>query len=397
MENICDKKLCTGCFACVNICPQNCISMKLDDKLCIAPSIDNDRCIDCGLCQRTCPVNNPVEKHAVRRTFAAYASNKEINKASTSGGIATTIATKIIDNGGVVYGSAFTDIPNADVIRCEKLDELKRLQGSKYVHSHMNSAHADIKNDLENGRTVLFIGVGCQVAGLLNYLKKPYDSLFTIDLLCHGCPSREVFNQYTKATVKDTDSIGGISFRSAIPFRNGSHYILQYYDKNGEPIKSQPEKASDYLSGFLNGHIFRENCYHCPYSSPERAGDITLGDYRGLGTRAPFNDKNENGISMLLVNSDKGESLIEMSKDTLVLYEREFDEIKENSQHLNRPCDDNEHSKAFRDECKRGDAVRTLKHYHPKRYFANCIARFIYKLPALHRLLLKIPFLRYKL
>ncbi|HRT82594.1 MAG TPA: Coenzyme F420 hydrogenase/dehydrogenase, beta subunit C-terminal domain, partial [Oscillospiraceae bacterium] len=208
---ICEKEECFGCFACVSVCPQTCITMEEDDAIGhIYPIIDNDRCIRCGLCQSVCPVLVKPEKRSLEKAYAAYSLDEKEHEVSSSGGVAACFSRNVISDGGVVYGCSSKMDNGISHIRVESADQLFLLQGSKYVHSHIKSTYIQAKEDLRMGKQVLFTGTPCQIAGLKSFLKKDYENLLTVDLVCHGVPSqRLLFDE-----IKDYDySRNLVSFR----------------------------------------------------------------------------------------------------------------------------------------------------------------------------------------
>ena len=192
---ICGKDKCTGCFACYNICPKNAIEMKEDEFGYIYPEIIKSKCINCGLCKKTCPVLNNVDKIEPIKCFAMYAKNENIRENSTSGGVATQLSKTIIKDNGIVYGAAFTDECNVSHTRIDNIDDLSKIQGSKYVHSYINQTYKNIKKDLISNKKVLFIGTPCQVTNIKRFLIKEYNNLYTIDIICHGVPSQKFLKE----------------------------------------------------------------------------------------------------------------------------------------------------------------------------------------------------------
>jgi len=189
MIRIEDKQICTGCYACLNICPEQCVSMNNDNEGFWYPVVDNERCIDCGLCVKVCPIINRVEYENKPITYACINNREDIRLESSSGGIFTLIAEQIIACGGIVFGARFDDNFNVIHDYVDTKEGLQKFRGSKYLQSRIGETFKEVEKQLEKGRKVLFSGTPCQIAGLKSFLDKPNDSLFTVDIICHGVPS----------------------------------------------------------------------------------------------------------------------------------------------------------------------------------------------------------------
>lgn len=217
MISIDDKSRCCGCSACMNICPNNAIKMKIDNKGFKYPIVDDEKCVNCGLCDKVCPYNNEYTKKEIYNKSVAYGgwnNNDEIRKNSTSGGIFSAISKYVLDNNGLICGAIYDD--NLKVIHeiVDNIENLKKINGSKYVQSDMKDNFKKIKKYLEDGKLVLFSGTPCQVSGLNSFLGKEYENLYTCDIVCHGVPSPKVFEKYKKELEKAKNSeIININFR----------------------------------------------------------------------------------------------------------------------------------------------------------------------------------------
>ncbi len=218
MEKICDFSTCTGCRACEQSCPKKAITFREDIKGFLYPVINQELCIDCGVCKKNCVVHEQHKWDEKGEVYACWNRNRKMRRESTSGGVFRLLGEKMLKQGGVVYGAAFDQ---NFVVRHKRIDNIKELPvllGSKYVQSDLGSVYLDVKKDLEDGKGVLFSGVPCQVAGLKNYLKKEYDNLLCVDILCHGVPSPLVFRDYLQYMQKCYQSkIKKINFRYKKP------------------------------------------------------------------------------------------------------------------------------------------------------------------------------------
>lgn len=265
------------------------------------PEIDYNLCINCGACTKACPSLNTPQLNKPSKVLAAVSKDEEIYVNSTSGGVAFSLSKKIIEDGGVVYATSYTD--NLEVVfkRYNNIDDLKKSQGSKYLHSHINNAYRQIKENPINNTTVLFIGLPCQVAGLYGFLNhKKYDNLLTIDLICHGTPDYIVFNEYSKYVLKEK-----YDKTEYAKFRESTSYTINYVGNNAISLTNIPLCQNIYIIHFLDGIIYRENCYNCIYARPERVSDITLGDFWGLEENA-LEINIQRGVNCVLLNTEKG-------------------------------------------------------------------------------------------
>lgn len=338
MQIICEQALCTGCGACAGICPKNCISFKTDDSNAghLFPIIDQSLCINCGLCERTCPANNHIKLNCPTSTYASYAVDETVCNTSASGGIAYTVAQEIINNGGVVYGSIVDYGPDFRIVheRFDNIADLKKTQGSKYVHSTIERGiYTSVKKDLNEGRTVLFVGTGCQIAGIRNFLKKDYPDFYTLDIICHGVPSLKLLKDYL-STKYDLSQIKHLKFRSKTgPDLYG---IFGVYGASEEQI-ALPLRRNLYMMGFMKGLYYRPACYQCFYAQPERGGDITLGDFWGLKAKFSGRPASSRGTSVILVNTVKGKQIIDKIRSQVVLLERPVEEAVSGNPQLTHP------------------------------------------------------------
>ena len=228
---------CVGCGACANACPKNCLIMVADKDGFLHPEIQKDICVNCGTCEKACPIvdKNSKDEEPVP-VYAVYSKDDNVRISSSSGGLFYTIAKHIIENGGIVYGAAFDENLYLSHKGVDSAEDLYLLQGSKYIQSDTRLCFREVKKHLAANRPVLFCGTPCQVEGLLCYLKKPYENLFTIDFICHGVPSPKAWEEYIKYQEKAFSakacsayfrdkSNGWLSFSSQLKFVNKAEYL----------------------------------------------------------------------------------------------------------------------------------------------------------------------------
>ena len=338
---ICDKTKCTGCFACYNICPKNCISMKEDEMGYIYPVINEMECINCEACKKVCPQLHDSKMKKPQKAYAMYNKNKEIREKSTSGGAATTFYMHVLENNGVVYGCSNIEKNEIHFLRIDNVDDLDKLKGSKYVHSYINDTFKLVKKDLLEDKLVLFIGTPCQVDGLKNYLKKDYENLILIDIICHGVPPQKLLKEEIK--LHNMENVTKISFRK------NDIYEFELY-KHDEIKCKENINENKYLFGFLNSVFLRPNCYECKYATSSRVSDITIGDYWGLGKESKLYNEREKGISVLLPITEKGQKLIEECRPKMILEERQAEEAINGNSQLRKPTEKHKKYKIFQNK-----------------------------------------------
>lgn len=329
IDKVCDLNKCTGCFACANACPVGAIQMLPGKIGHLFPTI-LDKCIECNKCIKTCPVNNPVELQKPIKTLAFWIKDDEEHQTSTSGGAAACFTNYILEEGGTVYGCASLPHGVIEHIRIDKKEDAFKLKGSKYVHSHINNTYQLIKADLKSGKKVLFIGLPCQVAGLKRYIGKENANLFAIDLICHGVPSQQVLFEYIESLGIKRDEVSVVAFREA----KGSYLTIK---SSGRSVYYKNECKDLYYMAFNDNLCFRDSCFTCRYSAPERVGDLTIGDFWGLGKQEPFNYTPHGHVSVVLVNNSKGELLMKSCSDKYEAVERSLDEAVAGNHNLKSP------------------------------------------------------------
>jgi len=305
MIKITSKSQCMACTACIQVCPQKCISMQKDDEGFLYAYANEDVCIQCGLCDKTCPLKNVWEKESPIQTCAAYSENVDNCLQSTSGGIFPLLAEEVLRKGGVVFGARFDSDWHVVMDYVEDRKDLWRFRGSKYVQADMRNTLVEAKKFLDKGRYVLFSGTPCQIAGLRHYLKKEYDNLLTIDFACHGVPSPMVWKKYLDEMKEDHfggKEINGIQFRYKYE-NNWKAYRLLY--RVNDETYSVPRAKDLYLRAFVDGLTIRQSCYECKCKEGRSHSDLTLADFWGVEKVLPRMDHLE-GICLVNINTEKG-------------------------------------------------------------------------------------------
>lgn len=323
---LCDFNTCTQCSSCISVCPQKCITRDYSKEGFFRPLIDDVKCVKCGLCLKSCHILNLTRKPNLPiNTFAAWTNIDEIRAKSSSGGVFSELAMRILDLGGVVVGASYQENLKVKHIIIDKHKDIELLRGSKYVQSEITSdLYSNIRSILKQDKMVLFSGTPCQVSALYSFLKKDYSNLLTVDLVCHGTPSQLAFDIYLnkiKITPRPGDTF---SFR----YTQGWGFSLSYKGKSISQWKSF------YLKAFNKNLMFNESCYSCRYSSSKRVGDITIGDFWGIGTTIPFLHSTQKGISLLQVNTEKGGAFVD-ELNSLTMVKRPLQEALNGNHNLN--------------------------------------------------------------
>ena len=313
MIKIARKEDCTGCHGCYNVCPKKCVDMEFDDEGFLYPSVDSDKCVECGLCEKVCPIIHTVEVENEPIAVGCYNKDEKIRMESSSGGIFTLISELVIQSGGVVFGAEFDENYNVRHNYVDNMKNLHKFRGSKYVQSTIGSSYYETKQFLNQGRKVLFSGTPCQIAGLKRYLQKDYDNLICQDMVCHGVPSTYVWEHY-KNFIANGKNIVGIKFRDKST--GWKTYSLQIDFDDGSLYKDIGNENS-YIKGFVRDFYLRPSCYECKYKTLHRESDITLADFWGIEANVPELDDNK-GTSLIFVNSDKGKDYFEKIKGKII-------------------------------------------------------------------------------
>lgn len=336
MINILDKTQCCGCEACVQVCPRHCILFEEDEYGFCYPHTNMETCINCGLCEKSCPVINTGTEVFPMRKVASKNRNEEQRIKSSSGGVFILLAESVIRRGGIVFGAAFDSEWSVRHLSADTIEGVMPFLGSKYVQSKIGDSYKVTKIHLDNGREVLFSGTSCQIAGLKHYLTKDYNNLLTIEVMCHGVPSPRVWREYLDniqqpkgavnggnmvfSSLNECPSIEAISFRDKKDGWGNYGFVVRYSSDELEaennsllPVKSnvkivetrEPHNENPYMQAFLSNAILRPICFSCPFKSGRSGADISLGDFWTVDQYLPgVND--DKGISLVYLLSEKG-------------------------------------------------------------------------------------------
>lgn len=306
-------KNCTGCGACYNICPKDAIQMASDPQGFLYPIVDNSICIHCKRCEQVCPkLGTDVQNSPEPDCYAARAQD-DVRAVSSSGGIFTLLARWVLKQGGIVCGAAMEDDYTVHHICVSDEEGLSKLRKSKYVQSNTGYVYREIAQYLKEGRIVLFTGCPCQVAAARKYFKKAAGSVYYVDILCHGTPSQQMWNDYLKENFH-MDSVQSIDFRNKKNGWRADQLYVTWKDGSAEAV---PWPESAYEEGFQRNICLRDGCEDCEFAGHQRQGDITIGDFWQVEKYKPeLNDRK--GTSVVLVNNQIGYKLLEAIRPSLL-------------------------------------------------------------------------------
>lgn len=323
MIEIKDKKDCCGCLACYSVCKRKAIKLTTDEQGFLYPQVDKNLCIDCGLCERVCPVVNSEKRNpGYKKIYALRVKDEDVLKRSSSGGAFYALASYVISEfHGVVFGVKY----NEKMVVChafsETLEGLKSFQGSKYVQSNIEGIYEQVKSFLKTSRVVLFTGTPCQVMALRLYLKKDYENLICIDIICHSVSSPIIFKEYVEfVNSKYPGNLIKIDMRNKTKGWSHAFYYYYYYYSDGSNLGDDKLKCEHWGKLFFSGLITRPSCNDCKFTSYRRAGDITIADFWDDKLKRPeaYSSK---GTSLFIVSTDKGAELLSNIEDTVNKWE----------------------------------------------------------------------------
>lgn len=382
MIKISDKSECCGCSACASVCAHNAITMKPDAMGFLYPEVDVSKCVECGLCEKVCAFNDDYDKSLNLSVPEAYgARHKDMSEVETSRSGAAFIAISdwILKQGGIVYGAGYADhfrVVHKRAVTKEERDEFK---GSKYVQSDIGSIFRQVKQDLRDGKIVLFSGTPCQTAGLNSYIGKKYrENLYLVDIVCHGVPSPYIWRDYLSYIEnKYKKKVSVVNFRDKGEY-GWSAYKETFIFNDGEKITPEQSPFTDL---FYTNIMLRESCGNCHYCNTIRPSDITIADFWGIEKTNVEINKDNKGISLLLVNTDKGYRVLKEIKNKLYLISAKLDNCLQPN--LMHPTILNAKSKEF-------------ESLYIKRGFTYVLRKYT-KVGLKNKLIYKIKLLKYKI
>lgn len=343
MNLLANKKACTGCMACVQVCPNHAIVIDCDELGNTYPRISEDKCIHCGKCQKHCPLQLSLTDAMPRKAYACWSLDVNNRKTSASGGAAAEFYAAALEDGYWICGAEYAG--NGSVIHTLSRDfgSIRRYKQSKYVFSDTSDVYTGIKDLLDQGSKVLMISLPCKIAGLLAFLGKTYDNLLTVDIVCHGTPPAKMLQDHILEAA-------GVKDDFAVKFREDNLFLLSVVSQ-GKTVYQKVGREDAYLAAFLNGLNYRDSCYQCKYARPKRISDITICDFWGLGAEIPFEHPYTGSISAVLLNTENGADFFGKSCSGLFTEERPVGEAIKGNAQLNAPTPMHPDRDAFVEGC----------------------------------------------
>ena len=292
------------------------------------PHIDSDKCKDCKLCEKVCPIlvrDSQIRRNSYKGIYAGRLHDAKLLHESSSGGAFYAFAQWIIAEGGVVVGAAYNDRCEVFHGFAETLEDCKKFRGSKYVQSQIEGVYKRTKDILKAGRKVLFTGTPCQVAGLKLYLRKVYTNLYTMDLVCHAVPSPKIFKDFKEYAEKKIGvRISAISMRDKAVREWLEPFSYRYHADSGKSMVDPPQVVRwDCL--YFSQYINRPSCHKCRFTNFDRVGDVTVADFWDYDNKRP--DLRDNrGTSLVIVNTCNGEEMLNNVSEVFAVYPISEDE-----------------------------------------------------------------------
>lgn len=362
MINITEKKNCSGCTACVSSCPKNCIKMKMDEEGFFYPDINSKECVDCGLCSAVCPIQNPVaEKETPQKAYILQYKDEIIRKDSTAGGAFTAIAAVVIKKGGVVFGAAYDENFHVRHEYVETIEEIGKFRNSKYVQSDLGDCFRQAKKFLEDDRWVCFSGTPCQIEGLKSFLRKPYEKLVLVDVVCHGVPSPLIWEKYLEYQGLKEDKPENIRFRDKY---YGYKYSTMSIIRDGKNIYHAGSQLDPMLRAFLSGICDRPACYDCMFKKRYRVSDITIWDGHSV---SEFDKKmdDDRGTTNLLCHSEKGNDIFQQMTQFIKYKEVSPNDIIKGSKKMFSSVEMNKKRNKFFEDAQNMNGRLLFNKYYP--------------------------------
>ena len=358
---ITDTKFCTGCGLCENICPVKAVHMQPDNAFGhLRPFVDEKKCISCSLCEKTCPSNIMLELHEIKNTYAAWYKDEAKHGSSSSGGAASAIYEHTLENNGWIVGVYINKNLEPEYKLTNDVKDIATFKGSKYVQVRTNDIYIQIKNRINNGYRVAFIGLPCHCAAVKKMVGSDCDKLLIVDLVCHGVPSFKSLQGHIERIEKSKNLRA-----TSISFRDSEAGEVLSLHSNDKEFYKRHLHEDEYMHSFITGNLFAESCHNCKYASSKRVGDITIGDFWGIGKYEPFKQKTSR-VSEMLINTEKGKVFFNELDKSLYIEQRLTKEALEGNAQLNRPSAVGVDRKCLLEEAKKDNLEIALVNKYSK-------------------------------
>ena len=375
--DLCEQSQCSGCMACIQKCKANAIRIKNVNGF-LYPDIDRSKCKSCGICMTICPILNFQKNKGnchkgTTSVIAAWNKKNEIRMRSSSGGVFHTVASTIISNGGIVFGAAWQKDMSLAHVHINRIEDLDSLQRSKYVQSNVGDTYLKTESFLQQGKTVLYCGTPCQIAGLHSFLKKDYPNLYTLDVLCQGVPSQSFFQKYiTEFERSYKTKVVDCNFRTKIRgWRCG--LLLLFHTTTGK--KYRYLSCNEYYNAFFKEYFMRESCYSCSFKEHDLGyfSDLTVADFWRIGNKEKFELADyEKGVSAIILNTPKGQELLNKCSNQLNMVRRSWEEFSTNGGlYCSKKPPKNDEALKYLNDHSWAETQRKYFPLGPKKYFTN--------------------------
>ena len=369
MKEVLNKQQCSGCTACMNICPVKAITMWEDNDGFKYPRIDEDKCINCGKCQKICPVINTNHNNSLNNCYVAYAKDNNLKEKSSSGGIFPLLAYYILNQQGIVIGATL-EKGTLKHIAIKETKDLTKLQGSKYLQSELGNIFTYIKDNLPNTK-ILFVGTPCQVAGLKAFIPENSDNLICLDFFCRGIPTPKLFKKYIAELEREhNENVQHYNFRDKSTGWDNYSNSIKFKTK----IIKEKAPKNNYMKLFLSNFPLRNSCYDCNFKLRNKYSDLTLGDFWGVKKYYPKMYE-QNGVSAVIINTEKGQIIFNAIKNDLVSKECLLNEIARGNSSLIKSCSKPTKREEFFQNMNKLSTSQLAKKYCPNNYIKKIIKK----------------------
>lgn len=359
---ICEEDKCCACGLCVEICPENAIQLKLNESGFYYPIIDEVRCIECGQCKLSCLQNLADTTNSILKTYVGYSTDNDLLRKSTSGGIIGELYQKILERRGYIAGVKWDNAKSCSFVLTNQKEEMMGFHGSKYIGAKLKKIYNKVQEKLDLDYPVMFVGTPCQCEALKKYLGKNHEKLLLVDFICHGVSSNLLLEKYIDFLEKGGDKVNQYIMRSKEKGYSAKVSKISYQNKEAL-IESFYESTFGYP--FAANLSVREGCLQCRYASINRISDITVADWMVDLSE----EEQENGVSLIVVNTDKGINIIRRlcEENRVVLRDISLEKVIQYSYRLSHKSEIPKYREEYLSELKKDNNIEKLTKRYIKR------------------------------